>query len=331
MQGIAEVCKVLLCCLGWVGVCGLTQDSMANPKKDEIHIRSFEDLYEPSAAVALEGGGVLLLEDDGAEMASLHEIVQDDFGLLLKKQYTGDVHLDVTDVEGAAKGGQDRVFVMTSHSVNKRGLRRAKREQLLQLKVSEKMDMEFLGGTGLWDEVIGELLKIDPAMSDRKKELNVEGIAFAKSEDALMLGLRNPTYKGRAIVLLLENPYEIVSENYTPKFSVEPLLLDLGGAGVRTMSFHEGSGQYFFVSEVKTKKKKMRSRLWAWDGNVDHDPVRMTVPGLKRLKNIEGLTFFNFRKKDMVLLVCDDGNKKKKKGAHYAIIETGQVTKKSVQ
>lgn len=325
MESISEVVTMFL---GWTvcfAVCGFAQDSIAQSQENELLIRSFEGIYEPSAAVAIEGGGLLLFEDDGPVMLSLHHLAEDESGLLLEKQYSGSVHFDVTDIEGAAKGEKGSVFVVTSHSLNKHGERDNKREQLFQLKVNEKKDVELLGRVGLRETIIGELLKLDPSMVDHKKDTNIEGLSFSRAGNVLMFGLRNPLYKGKAIVLQLENPYEITNEKYIPKFSPQPLLLDIGGTGVRAMTFHEGLGQYFFVSEVRTKKDKMRPRLWSWDGERQHDPVRLNFPGLKELKNIEGLTFFRHEKQDMVLFVCDDGNKKKKQGAHYAIVEVRQL------
>ena len=52
------------------------------------------------------------------------------------------------------------------------------------------------------------------------------------------------------------------------------------------------------------------------------------LPGLKKLKNIEGLTFFRTQGEDKILFVCDDGNKKKKQGAHYAIVTMREIKEK---
>ena len=325
MESIVEVFKMLLCSSVCFVVYGFAQNSIANSKENELLIRRFESLYEPSAAVAVEGRGIFLFEDDGPEMMSLHGVVEDDSGLLLKTQYTGSVHFDVTDIEGAVKGEKGTVFVVTSHSLNKNGERSDKREQLIQLNVNKKKGIDLLGRVGLREAIIAELLKIEPSMSDRKNEINIEGLSFSRAGNVLMIGLRNPLYKGNAIILQLENPYEIVTEKFIPNFSPKPLLLNIGGAGVRAMTFHEGLGQYFLVSEVETKKGKMRPRLWSWDGKKEHAPVRINFPGLKKLKNIEALTFFRYEKKDMALFVCDDGKKEKKQGAHYAIVEVGQL------
>jgi hypothetical protein len=325
---MTEVLRFFLCCTVWFVVCGFAQDSIAISLKDELVIRSFEDLYEPSAVVALQGQGIVIFEDDGSEMISLHSVVKDDLGLTLEKQHSTAMDLDVTDIEGAASGAGGTVFAIASHSLNKKGQRSDKREQLVQLKVNDELDVGLHGNVGMRDAIVGELLKIDPALADREDDINIEGLCFSKAGGTLMIGFRGPLYKGKAIVLLLENPYEITSDSFTAKFSAKPLLLDLGGTGVRALAYSDSSGEYFFVSEVETKKKKMRPRLWAWGGGKEHIAVRMDVPGLKKLKNIEGLTFFKTQGEDKVLFVCDDGNKKKKQDAHYAIVDMREIKEK---
>lgn len=328
MGDMTEMMRVLLYCAVWFVVCGLAQSTMATPLEGGLVIRTFENLYEPSAVIAVKGQGIVIFEDDGTKMISLHSVVKDDLGLTLKKQHSTAIDLDVTDIEGAASGADGTIFAIASHSLNKKDQRRDKREQLVQLKMNDGMDVGLLGNVGMREAIVGELLKIDSALADREHEINIEGLCFSKAGDTLMIGLRAPLYKGKAIVLLLENPYEIISDSFTAKFSAKPLLLDLGGTGVRALAYSDSSGKYFFISEVETKKKKMRPRLWAWDGGKAQAVVRMNVPGLKKLKNIEGLTFFRTQEKDMVLFVCDDGNKKKKQVAHYAIVDMREIKEK---
>ena len=328
MGDMTEIMRVLLYCTVWMMVCGLAQSTMATPLEGGLVIRTFEDLYEPSAVIPIKGQGIVIFEDDGVKMISLHSVVKDDLGLTLKKQHSTAMDLDITDIEGAASGADNTVFAIASHSLNKKDQRRDKREQLVQLKMNDGMDVSLLGNVGMREAIVGELLKIDPALAERADDINIEGLCFSKVGDTLMIGLRAPLYKGKAIVLLLENPYEVISDSFTAKFSAKPLLLDLGGAGVRALAYSDSSGKYFFISEVETKKKKMRPRLWAWDGGKVQAVVRMKVPGLKKLKNIEGLTFFRTQGEDKVLFVCDDGNKKKKQGAHYAIANLSEIQKR---
>lgn len=327
MDNMIDIVKVFLCCTAWCVMCGCAQASVAASVKDEFLIRTFDTLYEPSAVVALQGQGVLIFEDDGIEVGALHSIVKDDTGFILKKQKSGVVDIDITDIEGASGGADGTFFMITSHSLNKKNQRSDKREQFVQLRLEDGQSARLLGNRGIREAIIAELLKIDTGFADRENEINIEGICLSKT-GAMLIGLRTPLYKGRAIVLSLLNPYEIVSDHFSAKFLDKPLLLDLGGAGVRAMAYSDSADEYFFVSEVETKKKKMRPRLWSWDGKKGHAVVRMDFPGLKQMRNIEGVTFFNADGKNMTLFVCDDGNKKKKQGAHYAIVNLSGIEKR---
>lgn len=301
-------------------MCGIASDSMATPGRDEFVLRTFNGLYEPSAAIVLQGQGVVIFEDDGREMISFHSVVQDNSGFKLEKQISFAIDIDITDIEGAAHGTDSSVFAITSHSRNKKNLRNEKREQFIQLELRKGQSARLLGNAGLREAIVAELLNIDPSLADQATELNIEGICFSKAGE-MLIGLRGPLYKGKAIVVSLLNPYEIASDSFIAQFSEKPLLFDLGGAGVRAMAYSDSSDEFFFVSEVETKKKNMRPRLWSWDGEPGHAVVRVAFPGLKKMRNIEGLTFLSLGGKNRALFVCDDGNKKKKQGAHYAIVD----------
>lgn len=328
MAGIVEVFTFLLCGAVCFMACGLAEASVTKSNKTDMLIRTFVDIYEPSALVPMQGG-VLIFEDEGDEMASMYQIGEDGSGLLLKKQYLGPIDININDIEGGATCDRGEVFVIGSHSLNKHGERSKKREQLLWLQINSKSKLSLVGSVGLWDDLTAGLQKIDPSMGGRIKDLNVEGLSCTGDSGALLIGLRNPLYDGQAILFMLKNPYDIFSKKTSPKFSTKPVLLDLGGTGVRSVTYHEGSGRFFLVSEVKGKKGKMRPRLWAWDGSRDHAPIRMNFPGLKKLENIEGMNFLKHEGKEYVIFVCDDGNKKKKQGAHYAIVETKWLKEKS--
>lgn len=330
MGRVALVGRWMLCCIALLLVFCFVQDGMAKTKKKDLMIRTFDDLYEPSAVVFVGGGEFLIFEDDGKEMVSRYHLGEDGSGVLLNRhKYPGALGLSVTDIEGATKGSKDTVFIITSHSLNREGERRSKRELLLRVHPKERTGTEILGSAGLWDGLIGELLKVDSSLENRTKKLNVEGISFTRGGQVLMIGLRAPVYKGDAIIVLLENPYGVGGHGSEPQFLRKPILLDLGGAGIRAMTYDESSGYYFLVSEVRGKKGKMRPRLWSWDGGRTHDPIRMKFSGLKKLKNIEGLTFFRDGGKNLLLLVCDDGDKKKRQRAHYAIVEANILRPKN--
>jgi hypothetical protein len=324
MEEIVAVCKVIICCaMAMVGT-HLAKETMAKSIKDELVIRTFDGLYEPSAIVSLPGGKFLIFEDEGREMITSFSMGRNDSGLVLKKTFSGGADLNVTDIEGAALGAGEQFFIVTSHSTRKDGKRNDRRERLLRLKLDENQQIRIQGQSNLREAMVQELLKADSVLAEKEDELNIEGLSFT-GDKKLMIGLRAPLAKNKAVLLQLENPYDAREKGFVPKFSARPFLLDLGGGGVRAMAFNEKQGLYFFVSETENKKGKMKSRLWSWSGDRKEAPLQRDFSDLKHLHNIEGLAFFTYEGQEMLLLVCDDGNKKKKQGAHYAIIAAEQL------
>jgi hypothetical protein len=326
MEIIVTACKVLISCavVALVGA-HLAKETIAKENNDVLAIRAFSDLYEPSAVVALSEGHFLIFEDHGSKMITAFSLGRDDSGLLLKKTFSGGAELKVSDIEGATMGVGEQFFAVTSHSARKDGERTAKREKLLRLKLGENKQVLIDGQVNLREPMARELLKLNPSLGDKEEGLNVEGLSFTADKKTLMIGLRAPLVEKKAIILLLKNPYDVGTKGFVPDFSGEPVLLDLGGGGVRAMGFAEQQGLYFFVNEGENKKGKMRPRLWSWSGERKDSPLQRNLPGLKHLHNIEGLAIFTYEEKEMLLLVCDDGKKKKKEGAHYAVVPVEQL------
>jgi len=291
--------------------------------KDGMVIRSFDTLYEPSAVVSLPGGNVMMFEDDGQEIVTVHRLVEDKEGLLLERVESSVPVLDIGDVEGAALGRNGTVVAMSSHSPNKKGKQKDKREQLLYFSPGKESDPVLVSGKRLKNEIVESLLRIDSSLKEAAVELNIEGLSFTADGNGLLIGLRAPVYQGKAIIMELTNPYALVSKDYSPQLSSKPILQNLGGSGVRAMTYDSKGKRYLVASEVKTKKGNMRPRLWSWQNGAP--VVRAKINGLKKLKNIEGMTVVQHKNNRFLLLVCDDGNKKKGKGASYTLVNMEQV------
>ncbi|TKB09998.1 DUF3616 domain-containing protein [Desulforhopalus sp. IMCC35007] len=326
MEIMVTICKVLISCTV-VALMGahLAKETIAKENKDGLVIRTFDNLYEPSAVVSLPGGHFLIFEDEGGKKMASFSLQMDDSGLLLQKIFSGGAELRVSDIEGATMGGGEQFFAVTSHSARKDGERTGERENLLRLSLGVNNSVEIHGQANLRAPLIKELLKLDPSPADKEEGLNIEGLSFTADKKTLMIGLRAPLVENKAVILLLKNPYDVGKKGFVPDFSGGQLLLDLGGGGVRAMGFAAQQGLYFFVSEIENEKGKMRSRLWSWSGERKDYPMQRDLYGLKHLRNIEGLSFFTYEEKEMVLLVCDDGNKKKKQGAHYVVVPVAQL------
>src|SRR5690606_2028620 len=96
--------------------------------------------------------------------------------------------------------------------------------------------------------------------------LNIEGMTAAP-DGRLLLGFRNPIVGGRALVVALENPHAVLG-GASAKFGA-PMLLELGGYGVRSLSWWRGT--YLVIGGGIIGLAE--SRLFRWDGVGD--PVHL--------------------------------------------------------
>ena len=282
----------------------------------------FADIYEPSTIVQLADGAVLIAEDEGDEPLFYSPVTRHGKDLKLEPVQLKGIDGAFHDLEGSALGKDGEVFLITSHSTNKKGKRKKKRERLVRLvlkdgKISEKTHYSdlFLPMKEALENVPGG----DTAMS---QELNIEGFSFDSAKKRLLVGLRSPLVGGKAIILILENPYALFSKAQPPKFQQEKLYLDIGGGGIRSITYDSSRKVYLIANEIPNKKGKLRPALWSWDGKSQSPPTRVVLPKLKGIKNIEGIALITSQKKTFLLMVCDDGDPQKEKGAHYSFLDT---------
>lgn len=161
------------------------------------------------------------------------------------------------DLEGAARIG-NRAFWIGSHGRNKNGKERFNRCRLFATDIRLEQDQVFLEGVGqpytrmtqdLSSDRRFEHLHLEEASEFAPKEqdaLNIEGLACTPQR-GLLIGFRNPIPDGKALIIPLLNPNDVIYGR-PAKFG-EAILMDLGGLGIRDMAFWEHeyrvlAGQY---------------------------------------------------------------------------------------
>ncbi len=286
----------------------------------------FLDIYEPSGVLYLSNGDVLIIEDDGRNPLHLISIA-DHSGFDFSGPFvTMKLSTPVDDLEGITLGRDETVFLITSFSLDKKKKRKKKRQRLIQFQIKDDQVVHELHFDNLLPYLIQQLNKEEHFDAGGTDTLNIEGITFDTEMKRLLIGLRSPLTKGKAIIVVLENPYDIFSGTTPPLFAVNNIVVDLDGGGVRGITYDHSLNLYLISNEVENKKGKLRPGLWAWDGNSAHKPIRISLPKMKGIKNIEGITPITLGANHFLLLVCDDGDKKKGKGGHYIIIDAGSLS-----
>lgn len=213
---------------------------------------------------------------------------------------------------------------LTSHARNSSGKFRPERLRFFATTLpSAEQHVEVVGEpyTNLISDLTADPrftgFKLEEAASRAPKEvggLNVEGMT-ERAEGGVFIGFRSPTPQSKALLVVLENPTEVV-EGEPPKFG-DPVLLDLGGYGVRGLSYWHG--QYLIIAGARESGKA--SYLHTWDGRSQHAP-RLRVD----ISDMNPEAFFTPEDQPQIMLLSDDGDVIQDTEPRDAIAEEPGVT-----
>ena len=204
------------------------------------------------------------------------------------KQFDFNAFLEVqgksleADLEGAARIG-DRAFWIGSHGRNKDGKERLNRHRLFATDILlNNGDVTLIPAGKPYKRLLDDLLRdarfdqfrFAEAVRHEPKErgaLNIEGLS-ATPEGHLLIGFRNPVPAGKALLIPLLNPNEVIEG--TPARFDDAVMLDLGGRGIRDIALHGGT--YLIIAGSWHGGGHFRLYRWAGRGakpealEVDH-------------------------------------------------------------
>jgi hypothetical protein len=253
-----------------------------------------------STAIAV-GDGHLLVADDERSMIRLYDAGVS--GRELASFSPGPDNGEI-DFESSARKG-DELFWLGSHGNEKDGTRAPNRDRIYQTKLTGSGANARITPVGTpyknlrtdlqeWDrtEHDGELglstsggVKIPP---DELNGFDIEGAEFSPDDSALYLGFRSPVEPaavgGRALIVPLENVEELTEGTETRARFGDPILLDLDGQSIREIR-KNAAGEYLILSATAGPPTAASEQaLWAWDGDPQVAPVRLTTQVLPDLE-----------------------------------------------
>jgi hypothetical protein len=275
----------------------------------------FTGMCDASGAVALSDRRFVVADDED-NVLRVYDVEQGGAPLggtdvshglklpLKKKKKPGSVPVaPEADIEAATRLG-DRAYFMTSHGRNSSGKLKPERLRFFATTAPEDGDIEVIGEPydGLLADLLAEprlgsfeLAKAAELAPKAPGGLNLEGMTERKG-GGVWLGFRNPIPEGRALLVPLLNPEELITGKKA-RFG-DPVKLDLGGLGVRSLSSHRD--RYLIVAGPFDQGAT--SRLFTWDGGAKVEPLdRVSLAGF----NPEG--FFTPEGRDHIMLLSDDG------------------------
>jgi hypothetical protein len=178
-----------------------------------------------------------------------------------------------TDLEGATWLG-DKIFWIGSHGRNREGKRRPNRDCFFATTVEKTAQGLRLVPVGLcYKNLLSDLthdrgLKIFKLAAASKRApktqgaLNIEGLCAA-GQNRLLIGFRNPIPFGRALLVPLLNPNDVIAGR--PARFGAPILLDLGGLGIRDLGSWQG--KILILAGAYDTEKTFR--LYVWSGGAE--------------------------------------------------------------
>jgi len=178
------------------------------------------------------------------------------------------------DLEGAARIG-NRAFWIGSHGRNKDGKERLNRHRLFATDIQASNGEFTLAPVGrpyrrLLDDLLADsrfdqfhLAEASRLTPKAPGALNIEGLC-ATPEDQLWIAFRNPVPAGKALLIPLLNPNEVI-EGKPARFG-PAVQLDLGGRGIRDIAWH--AGVYMIIAG-------------SWHGGGHFQLYRWAGPGAK--------------------------------------------------
>ena len=281
---------------------------------------SYRGMCDASAAVAL-GEGRFVVADDERDVLRVYRRGQPDgvasVDLIdyLGNRKSGGKKAEA-DIEGAAAIGL-RIYWIASHARRgKDGTVDPHRRRFFATEiVNGPSGPTVVAAADAPYEMLLEDLLADPRFAvfveaaERKPEdkggLNIEGLA-ATPAGGLLIGFRNPLPQGRALVVPLSNPRQVLNRSEKPRFG-DLIRLDLGGRGIR--SFERVGNEVLIAAGpyamAASRAVQPAFALFRWSGAAGDQPsfVRGLDAGTFRAEAM----FADPDSRELVLL-SDDGD-----------------------
>jgi hypothetical protein len=275
-------------------------------------------ICDGSAGIALFGGYLAVANDENNVLS----IYQSDTGTVP----VGRVQLSATlavrgrpnreaDIEAATTIG-DTAYWITSHASTRRGAPLVDRHRLFAAieyrtdsvptvrpagRVYGGLVNALLGDTALARHGITEASRRPPEVEGG---LNVEGLA-ATPDGRLLIGFRNPVPEGRALVVPIENPADVIFRERPPRIG-RAMTLALGGRGIRSIEYVPALRAYVIVAGSANGGRDFA--LYRWSG------AAADAPRLVQGAPLDGLSpeaiVVDSAHPDRLLLLSDDGGRR---------------------
>lgn len=250
-------------------------------------------ICDASAAATLDARHFVVADDEENILWIYDRAVPAPVGSVELWDFLGIGKKDEADIEGAALVG-DRIYWISSHGRNRRAEIAPGRFQFFASDIDRSAGnipaVRLVGKsyknllTDLVDQQI--FAKYNFALASTlapkvKDGFNIEGLA-ATPDGRLLIGFRNPIPKGKALVIPINNPVELIGGGANPAarasfgYAIE---LDLHGRGIRSIDL-VGAEYYIVAGPIDDAGE---FGIYRWSGKPNDPAVVIPVPELAGL------------------------------------------------
>lgn len=294
--------------------------------------RPLTGIYEPSAVQQLPDGRLLVVEDEKEHPLSLVSIGRDGevrtegltAGLL--QMFSAFWKLD--DLEGLAADRAGFLYAITSHSRDEEGDEKKSREKLVRFRIEGDRVVHPKVVDGLKAALVARHAVLAQAARVRDVKagggLNIEGLEVDPEQAQLLIGFRSPLRDGRALIARVENRARVFDSDEAPEIASVLDELDLGGQGIRSLSYVPAL-QAFLIVSGPASREDAGFGLWCWSGKPGASARRVKVPGLPGFAKAEGVCPAVIGGVERIVIVSDDGSRAARRSAGYLLLDPGQL------
>ena len=289
---------------------------------------TFTGIFEPSAIQQLSDGRFLVAEDEKEHPLTLVSIQADGAIRSVPLEVDAEDAGKLDDLEGLTLDAKGYLYAITSHSRNSKGEEKKSRNKLLRFRVEGNRMVSPVVVTGLKAALASthSPLVQATAVLDVKGDggLNIEALEMAPDGQQLLIGFRSPLLDGKAILARLENPAAAFDAAAALRISPELISLDLGGHGLRALSWIPALNAYLLISGP-VAREQVQFRLWYWSGHPSATPRPIIVEGLAGFAHAEGITPALLAGQQKIVIVSDDGSRIEGRPAQLLILDPQQI------
>lgn len=276
--------------------------------------REYRGTCDASAAASIGGAAFVVANDeDNTLRVYRRDIAGGSIAAFDLTSFLKPGQRSETDIEGAARVG-DRIFWITSHGTSSSGKPRPERRRFFATDVTLDGGRAKIRPVGKPYDGLIEALSDTPALQrfgldaaariapEQPGGLSIEGLAATPRGD-LLIGFRNPVPEGKALLVPLLNPQDVI-RGQPPRLG-EAILLALGGKGVRSIDFIPAWSSFLIIAGDAGDGGTFR--LFRWSGNAADAPAPFDAPDLAGLRP-EAIVVYDGPRAG-VQVISDDGGK----------------------